>query len=332
MIPLLTIGIPQFKEKELLKKCLNSIDTQIGIDFKDVDIIICNDASDKEYIPTEDFLNSFINIKPKLIINEINSGPGITRQNILDIASSLFITFIDADDVLATNIILSQLSQFLKEKPRTEVLYTSWLEEVIIDNKTMFNLHSNENSWLFGKLFNIDFLRYNKISFHPDLRIQEDSYFIGNARCICKKFETLDNTSYIWTYNPKSITRINNGEYTYKGFPTLITAIRYHLQWLMDNKYDYDYQERFYRLLMYTFFQLHLPIFKDPKIKNYITDIELELYKFMSTFPQFMEKFDKNVFNTLYNQERQLLVKHNLFEEEPFIDFINRILKTYKES
>ena len=97
---LLDIIIPQYKEDEnAIKPLLDSISNQEAIDFKQINIIIVNDASDVKL--NNEFLKSYKDLNIIYLENKVNSGPGVARQTGLDYSKALYVTFIDADDTFA---------------------------------------------------------------------------------------------------------------------------------------------------------------------------------------------------------------------------------------
>ncbi len=75
----LDIIIPQYAEDEMLiKKALDSIGDQLGVDFSEIGIIIINDCSNK--IISDSFLANYTKLNITYLKNEKNMGAGLSRQ------------------------------------------------------------------------------------------------------------------------------------------------------------------------------------------------------------------------------------------------------------
>lgn len=84
---LVTIIIPYFNRPEKLERCLNSIFSQT---YTYYEIIVVDDCS------TIPFLLKHDNVT--YLKNQVNSGPGVSRNLGIQHAKGVFITFLDSDD------------------------------------------------------------------------------------------------------------------------------------------------------------------------------------------------------------------------------------------
>ena len=96
----LTIVIPVYNQKELIKKCLDSIPKDNRIE-----IIVIDDYSTDG---TREILKNYDNIR--VFYNKQNEGPGYSRNIGLDKANGKYIMFLDSDDYLFSD----ELSKFFK--------------------------------------------------------------------------------------------------------------------------------------------------------------------------------------------------------------------------
>jgi glycosyltransferase involved in cell wall biosynthesis len=212
MNELITIGIPAYKAHSTITKTLASILIQ-SIKVK---VIISNDNPNDNY-------TDIISLYPELNIIEIttdkNSGPGVARQKALNKCDTPYITFIDADDVFATPYSLEHLLLAMKG-PNTVVTQGAFLQVVNQNNINKF-LPRNDllHPWVFGRLYNVDFIRKNKITFGLS-RAMEDGYFNACIRMLIEgtnfKWNAIEEPVYYWSMGSEhSITRfgteLNNG-------------------------------------------------------------------------------------------------------------------------
>ena len=214
---LLSIIIPQYKEKdEDVKRLLSSIDYQLNVDWNEVEVTIVNDCSN--VLLSDTMLNSFENIKPKYIKLNKNVGPGLARQAGFDVSQGEYVTFCDADDMYQNFGVISLYLSTIKEK-HPDIIRTQWMEELENNGLKQYITHDFETTWMHGKCFRKQFFIENNIRFSEKLLYHEDSYILSNA------FETTSNVvdiptiTYIWTFDKTSITRRNNGAYSYESMP-----------------------------------------------------------------------------------------------------------------
>lgn len=216
----LTIAVPRFKESP--RECrplLASIAGQLGVDFEDVEVLICNDAAGT--LP-EDFLEQFPELSIRQLELEQNGGPGMTRQLGLDEARGEWVMFCDCDDRLHSVGVLGAMLE-CAERDAPDIIATEWLEELPDGRGGMrYATHSRESTWMHGKMFRTAFAR--RVRHHPELRVHEDSYWLSIATSLTDRRVDLPITGYVWCYQPDSITRRDGARYTYDSIPTFVHA------------------------------------------------------------------------------------------------------------
>lgn len=231
----ITIGVPVFKAKSTLDKLLASVLIQSMSD--DVMIVLANDYPDdngsyeyiKDLYPTLDIT---------ILDCEKNTGPGLARQRALDACKTEWITFMDADDVLLSPFALEDLYNNIT--PNCIEVQGAFFQEVqegrLDAAQRMQLMHNGQNvpprmmprndvghPWVFGRLYNVNFLRQNDIRF-SQLRAMEDGEFNWKIRMTIEgsplQINLVESGIYLWkTGSEHSITRIgieeNNGEPLY---------------------------------------------------------------------------------------------------------------------
>ena len=209
---LLDIIIPQYKETEdIIKTLLDSINNQKNVDFNLINVTIVNDYSD--VLLSKSFLNKYKKLNIKYLINDKNTGPGLARQKGYDNTSNKYVTYIDADDELFDDLVLSKIIGFLI-KVEPDYLVTNIAVEGFINDKPELLIKKNKDTfpWMHGKVYKRSFINSNNIRFSEYVRHVEDIYYttcvIGsiNLNDICY----LDLISYKWKNNLLSLTRIRN--------------------------------------------------------------------------------------------------------------------------
>lgn len=206
-IKTITVGIPAYKAQDHICDCLASIQIQTIQDR--VNVIIAKDWPEDDY----EFVKTLF---PKLNITilecEKNTGPGLARQRCLEAATTPWITWIDADDVFFTPLALESLARGIAQNV-IEVQGT-FFQEVDSNLSEVRLMPRNDvgHPWVFGRLYNVDFLRQSKIGF-SELRAMEDGELQWKIRMTIEGTPLLINVVnepiYLWrTGSEHSITRI----------------------------------------------------------------------------------------------------------------------------
>lgn len=86
-----------------------------------------------------------------------------------------------------------------------DMLITDFFEQR--DDYKSFVPHQNDTVWVHGKYFKHKFLLDNNIKFHPTLRTHEDIYFNHLVLNTSDKVRVANILTYIWNFQPNSITR-----------------------------------------------------------------------------------------------------------------------------
>ena len=211
---IITFGIPAYNAHETIEKTIVSLIHQSEIDK--IKVVIANDKSKKGYESIVKKYKSFIDIS--VIDLKKNVGPGFARQAVLDQCDTEFISFIDADDVLVDYYFVGFALQALSD-PMC-ITYISQFEEKVNGN---YQEHHTSNNWMFGKVYKVSMLREKGIKFTLS-RSHEDIEFNQKIRLTLEeeKGEYIyftNRITYLWQENTNSITRKNDGDYSYLKGP-----------------------------------------------------------------------------------------------------------------
>jgi glycosyltransferase involved in cell wall biosynthesis len=324
----ITVGIPQYMENEqVIHPLLTMIDNQIGFDFSTLEVIIVNDASD--VILSEAYLDSFRNFRPKYIRLKENVGPGLARQEILDRMSGKYVLFCDADDILHSIAVLGLFSSLARQNEENDIIECAWLEEVLNgDGKAVYVEHKENATWFHGHLLKKAFIDSIGLRMHPKLRVHEDSFFLGVLYESTTKRTFTDITVYLWRYGRDTITRRNNGSYTYDSFPVFIQSVMYAIEVMTEMKMEEArIRYKVMQLFLYIYMSLQLVMWYADDIRIYRLQTEKMLQLLIVKYSNFFEKYDQSYFNTIYNEERRkILLPSNEIEKETFNAFYLRVL------
>jgi glycosyltransferase involved in cell wall biosynthesis len=107
--PLVSIIIPYYNRPAYVKRAINSVLNQSYLNWE---LILIDDCS-YENLNEEDIADYSKNKKIKLLRNEINQGPGLSRQVGIDISTGSFICFLDSDDIYEPTFLASMIDVHL---------------------------------------------------------------------------------------------------------------------------------------------------------------------------------------------------------------------------
>jgi cellulose synthase/poly-beta-1,6-N-acetylglucosamine synthase-like glycosyltransferase len=199
--------VPQYKEnEEIISFLLDSIESQIYIDKKDVGVIICSDGG--EYVLDQKFLDKY-SYDIQYVICE-HRGVSATRNSALFLSDAEYVMFCDADDGFVSNIGVFSLIRSLDLNPTSEMLSSKIFVEDKVNGVPEFVIGDHNSTFVHGKVFRRDFLIQHEIFFDERLIVHEDSYFCNVVNFFAVNKIYNNNAFYCWRKNPNSVS---NQEY-----------------------------------------------------------------------------------------------------------------------
>ncbi|MBT2734681.1 CDP-glycerol glycerophosphotransferase family protein [Bacillus sp. ISL-7] len=199
-----SIITPVFNVEEYITETLESLVNQT---LDHIEIIMVDDgSSDRSPEIVEEYANKYRNI---VFIKQENSGPGVARNNGLEVARGEFISFVDSDDLLPLDALETMYYSALKEKA-----------DIVLGTSLSFNstetwfIASHVNNGVYvpgekslvanpGLLFSLgpcNKLYHSKIvtgiRFPADIHVTEDQPFVIEAYMKANKIYTVDKIIY----------------------------------------------------------------------------------------------------------------------------------------
>jgi glycosyltransferase involved in cell wall biosynthesis len=223
--------IPVYNAERTIINTVNSILNQSKNNLT-VEIIICNDGStDNSIVILKELQN---NHKEIVLFDNDNQGVYKTRNFCLNKINGDYVWLIDSDDIIDVNalcILEKTLMQgdfdainfgyFIQNKQGSLEIKTPPINNQIIDGITFLDKNDGR-LYLWNNIFNVDFLKKEKIKFLAKSVSLEDSLFNLDFFSKAKKVICIDETLYVYCYNQNSISRtkslqhlINQGTSSY---------------------------------------------------------------------------------------------------------------------
>lgn len=235
---LLDIIIPEYNCKnEFMVRLLNSINTQKGIDFTKIGIIIVNDNSKDKYKKSW-FKQRFPKLQIEYYLKDVNEGQGLTRQYGLEKSVAKYVTFVDQDDEIYGKSSLKMVLDLFSER-KAPFAISSIIEEVKDENnntvckeRSCYNFKS-----LHGLYIEREYLQKNNIRFHEDLRHFEDIYFCNCLFYTAPVFDYYNFVTYLWKYNDVSQVRTKSKyNFEVREFKYFYLCTKYSIEFLESKK------------------------------------------------------------------------------------------------
>lgn len=259
--------IPIYNAKNTLDLTLMSIKMQTILNK--INVYLIDDCSEDNY---DEIINNYkdMNIIYKKL--DKNSGPAVARQVGMDISSSDYIMFIDADDLFYDADSVKKLYSEI-EKGFDYVIGITYEEKRKIKIMNESDLH--------GKIYRRKFIEDNQIRFN-NTRFHEDNYF-NNLVLACEPLiKKIFDFVYIYVYNEESITNIQK-EKEFERLEILLSNMR---QLLDESKKRNCNREKIAYLMFIKvkyFNQIYLEFTKEQKeeFKLWIKKYNLKIEKYL---------------------------------------------------
>ncbi|WP_162261092.1 glycosyltransferase family 2 protein [Lacticaseibacillus camelliae] len=222
------------------ERALSSVFTQIGVDLNQLEVIAVNDGGPalsegiterwplREYLMTE------------------SRGAGVARQTGLNHAHGAYAMFLDADDMLASPIVLHDFFKASRASP--DVIVAPFWGESRAGEGVDYTLHAaSDHSAVYAKAFRMGYLKRIGLTFHPSLRVYEDVYFTSLALDLTTSITRLTRPAYVWRLNWQSTGRRDHFSMAFNDAAWLQSG-RYRLQFIQSHAAD-RWGHDFYELI-----------------------------------------------------------------------------------
>lgn len=204
-----SIIIPAYNVEKYIKECLNSICIQ---DFDNYEIIIVNDNSqDITAHKIIEFQKEHPNIRIKSIYNEKNLGAGASRNIGIQNADGEYILFIDSDDYLSCENVLSSIACEMENNNADVLIFGSVInykdnKDTSIktiplipknkEEKKRYQLTKKIIRFVWPLCIRKELIDTYNIRFQEDIDLYEDTIFRTQAMACANKIKTYSKVCY----------------------------------------------------------------------------------------------------------------------------------------
>lgn len=220
----ITVIVPVYNVEKYLDKCIESIVNQT---YKNLEIILVDDGStDGSPVICDEWANKDYRIK---VVHKNNKGASCARNSGLEIASGDYITFVDSDDYVDTNLYESLFN--LLKKYGADAAACGMVRESCNGYKEVWADHSIHEfcrndllKWIgeasgilpvspCNKLFSKDSIK--NIKFDENLKYAEDTLFNFEVAQNIDKLVLFSEPLYHYVNNSDSVSHISFDEHRF---------------------------------------------------------------------------------------------------------------------
>lgn len=205
----ISVIIPFYNSEKVVENVIAQLNVQKSTDFEAILIDDCSKDNTYEMLTA---LRNKMRFKHKILRNENNQGPGITRNKAIANAVGEYITFMDCDDIIdseAIEILINTINE--KNNPDAVIFdYYMIFKNIKIKCSNIKNFSegflSAENAILYsavavwGKVYKRNLIEKYSLQF-PDMRIAEDLVFNKVILSYCDKIYYLKQNLYSYIQN-----------------------------------------------------------------------------------------------------------------------------------
>lgn len=196
----ISVIVPVYNIEKYLPKCLDSIISQT---FKDFEVIIVNDGSTDG---SQKIIDNYVCNDSRIFsLTQKNSGQGAARNYGLKYAKGDFITFIDGDDWVESNMFEEMYNLAINDKSDIVVCDYTLVYDNKTKNKYMSTLYEynscNVNNYILStasptfKIIKNELIKDANFKF-PNIRAYEDIAVVGSLALYTNKISYLKKSFY----------------------------------------------------------------------------------------------------------------------------------------
>lgn len=224
----ISVIIPVYNSEKYIEKCLDSILNQT---IENIEIIVVNDKStDNSKAIIMKYCDEYKNII--FIDKETNEGVSAARNDALKVATGKYISFIDADDWIESdmleklyieaetnNLDIAICNHFVENEDgnNQEIRKINLSSDTIFNGmemtKEVMTAKNNLQGFVWNKIFKLELIKSNKIEFNSELNYLEDLIFNIKILLNSEGVKIINKPLYHYIQRQGSITKTYNHNY-----------------------------------------------------------------------------------------------------------------------
>ena len=322
--------VPQYKEtEEVISFLLDSIECQVGVDKKDIGVIICSDGGN--YILDQKFLDKYSYDIDYVICS--HRGVSATRNSAFLLSDADYVMYCDSDDgfcnTFAIKIIFQNIDISEKEGKPFDLMSTTFYSENQGGGDTPWSLSifDHNNVYIHSRVYRREFLVDNNLYFNEKIWANEDSFFNISTNFYSRNTKVLNIPIYCWRGNPQSVT--HDPKYIMKTLHQLIYSNDSVIEtMLLLNKDEKEIATIIFDVICKVYLDMNKPDWHKPENAEY-KDITLKTLKW------YINKRG-TLCNVLTDEDKRIILQgarntqhYANIESITFNDFIN-VVMTYE--
>lgn len=248
---MISVIVPIYNSENYLHSCINSILCQ---SFNDFELILVNDGSTDSSI---DICKEYDDIRIVIISTEENRGVSHARNMGLSIANGEYITFVDSDDTLPDNALLSMheainatnvdmiIGSYMLIYGNKRMLHSQRLGPGLYEFKSILSKIIDDGTLsgfllgsVCGSLYKTKIIKDNKLRFNEKIKNNEDGLFNFEYALNSEILNVIKNVVYNYHQHENSSS---SRETDSKVYNKLIYEYISSVKW-DKNLYDFDCQ------------------------------------------------------------------------------------------
>lgn len=204
----ISVIIPIYNAEKYLDSCIQSVLNQT---YSMWELILIDDGSTDQSGAIAD---KYERIEKRVrVVHKENAGVSNARNQGLDIAKGEYVAFLDADDELTQDCLEKMLTIAIDEQ--ADIVAGRSSDDAVLDNrmtiwrgKTALKNSLMDNPFTYSSCAKL--IRKSCIGetrFIPEIKINEDSYFVFQLLCKEPVFVGTEDKVYLYRNNPESASR-----------------------------------------------------------------------------------------------------------------------------
>lgn len=273
----ISVVMPIYNAIDYLHIALESVVSQT---LRDIEIICVDDGStDRSLDVLKDFQKRDDRVR---IITENNAGPSIARNKGLSRARGEYVIFLDADDFYEPtllekmyecavkgelDVVIAKFDIYNERKAKFESNISSDHSELFADGKVVSAsefpdyIFQCTSGYVWNKLYKRSFIADNELSFDPEVRVFEDTYFVMTSIAVANRIgKVREVLMHHRVYSEQTKNKLFKKYY--KQVPEIYTKIK---EFLMHRGLYIPLSQSFLNLSASRFYKIYNILWSDAK-------------------------------------------------------------------